>query len=220
VREDLLHDWPGDDVLIGPEVQLLARYRVSRPTLRQAIRILEMEGLVTVKRGRLGGVYTNLPTSESASRAASTYLRSRHITPLQLSSGSIGVTRMIGSHAARNPSVSLRRQFLKFVEEHQARPPDEAEWMSDFEGEWSTRISELVDNPVLSLLWLITAEVWTGDRMAPRFDSRRDAAMRRLRHEIATAIAEGDAETSSDAFGRLVTMVERWVKADAARGGR
>ncbi|MET0362886.1 MAG: winged helix-turn-helix domain-containing protein, partial [Sphingobium sp.] len=37
--------------LLPPEPELMARFAVSRPTLREAIRILETEGLVTTSRG-------------------------------------------------------------------------------------------------------------------------------------------------------------------------
>ena len=37
------------------EPALLDVYKVSRPTLREALRILESEGLVTIKRGAQGG---------------------------------------------------------------------------------------------------------------------------------------------------------------------
>ncbi|MEV6928956.1 GntR family transcriptional regulator [Dactylosporangium sp. NPDC051485] len=42
--------------------ELNRRYPVSLPTLREAMRILEAEGLVTVRRGRLGGAVVHRPS--------------------------------------------------------------------------------------------------------------------------------------------------------------
>lgn len=39
------------------ETELAARFQVSRPTLREAIRVLEYSGLVEVRRGRNGGLF-------------------------------------------------------------------------------------------------------------------------------------------------------------------
>lgn len=53
---------------LGPETELLAQYGVSRPTLREAFRILETESLITIVRGVNGGVVVNRPRVELASR--------------------------------------------------------------------------------------------------------------------------------------------------------
>ncbi|WP_432994041.1 FadR/GntR family transcriptional regulator [Dactylosporangium sp. CA-233914] len=42
--------------------ELIRRYPVSMPTLREAMRILEAEGLITVRRGRLGGAVVHRPS--------------------------------------------------------------------------------------------------------------------------------------------------------------
>ena len=53
---------------LGPENDLLNQYGVSRPTLREAFRILETESLITIVRGANGGVVVNRPRVELASR--------------------------------------------------------------------------------------------------------------------------------------------------------
>ena len=39
---------------LPPEVELMQRYNISRPSLREALRILESEALIVVRRGGLG----------------------------------------------------------------------------------------------------------------------------------------------------------------------
>ena len=53
---------------LGPENELLTRYGLSRPTLREAFRILETESLITIVRGANGGVVVNRPRVELAAR--------------------------------------------------------------------------------------------------------------------------------------------------------
>jgi DNA-binding FadR family transcriptional regulator len=50
------------------ESQLMARFGVSRPTLREAIRILESEGLVEIARGARGGASVLSPSIDVAAR--------------------------------------------------------------------------------------------------------------------------------------------------------
>jgi GntR family transcriptional repressor for pyruvate dehydrogenase complex len=48
------------------ESVLLEEYQVSRPTVREGLRILETEGLVETRRGRQGGAVVRRPTPASA----------------------------------------------------------------------------------------------------------------------------------------------------------
>jgi GntR family transcriptional regulator, transcriptional repressor for pyruvate dehydrogenase complex len=52
----------GDE--LPSETQLVSRFGVSRPTLRDALRILETEGLIRVRRGRSGGATVLQPTAD------------------------------------------------------------------------------------------------------------------------------------------------------------
>ena len=59
------------------EAELLTRFNVSRPTLREAIRILESESLITVRRGAHGGARVQVPNIDVAARYAGFILEHR-----------------------------------------------------------------------------------------------------------------------------------------------
>ncbi len=56
VRGEISQDEP-----LAPESELMQYFGVSRPTLREAFRILESERLITVSRGARGGARVHLP---------------------------------------------------------------------------------------------------------------------------------------------------------------
>jgi len=65
---------------LGREPDLVEQFGVSRPSLREALRILEAEGLITVVRGVLGGVVVRAPAVRETARTASILLATRNVT--------------------------------------------------------------------------------------------------------------------------------------------
>lgn len=67
-------------VALPPEAELMERFGVSRPTLREAYRILESERLIRVVRGARGGARAAEPTIEVAAGYTALLLQVRGAT--------------------------------------------------------------------------------------------------------------------------------------------
>src|SRR5687767_14905824 len=73
----------GDVVAGDPlpnEAELTALFGVSRPTLREALRLLEADGLIEVKRGVRGGPRVRVPDAAVTARHAAMLLQMRGTT--------------------------------------------------------------------------------------------------------------------------------------------
>src|SRR5690348_7772913 len=69
-----------DGAFLGAEGDLLERLGVSRPTLRQAAKMVEHDRLISVRRGIKGGVYASRPEATDAIRTLTRYLRLKGAT--------------------------------------------------------------------------------------------------------------------------------------------
>jgi DNA-binding FadR family transcriptional regulator len=68
---------PGD--MLPSETTLLDEFGVARPTMREALRILESDGLVTVRRGVHGGAQVTEPDLATLARRAGLHLQIRGV---------------------------------------------------------------------------------------------------------------------------------------------
>jgi DNA-binding FadR family transcriptional regulator len=65
---------------LPPEAVLMEQFGVSRPTLREAFRVLESEALISVRRGAHGGARVHTPNGDVAARYAGLVLEHRGTT--------------------------------------------------------------------------------------------------------------------------------------------
>ncbi len=64
------------------ENELIAQFGISRPSIREALRILESESLITLQRGARGGARVHAPSIGTAARYAGAVLQTQE-TPLE-----------------------------------------------------------------------------------------------------------------------------------------
>ncbi|MGB8390016.1 FadR/GntR family transcriptional regulator [Mycobacterium sp.] len=80
LRHQILNGQLAADQQLPSEAELTARLRVSRETLREALRILESQQLVEVRRGRGGGAVVRRPGLEAVGRYVALLLQLRKTT--------------------------------------------------------------------------------------------------------------------------------------------
>jgi GntR family transcriptional repressor for pyruvate dehydrogenase complex len=80
LRSEIVSGRVADGERLGSGDELLERFGVSRPTLREALRVLEAESMITIERGTYGGVIARRPDERYTQRAVMTVLESRGVT--------------------------------------------------------------------------------------------------------------------------------------------
>jgi DNA-binding FadR family transcriptional regulator len=80
LRRQIIRGELPEGAALPSEAALMTRFGVSRPTLREAFRVLESEGLINVRRGAHGGARVQVPNGEAAARYAGLVLEFRGAT--------------------------------------------------------------------------------------------------------------------------------------------
>lgn len=99
------------------EALLLEQFPVSRPSLREAFRILEAEGLLRVRRGKRGGTVIIHPTPDSAAYHVGLLLHARKTTLQDLAAARNLLEPLCAEQAARRRDhISVGRKLIKLTE--------------------------------------------------------------------------------------------------------
>lgn len=77
LRQDILDGRLADGSALAKQEDLLAEFGVSPPSLREALRILQAEGLITVRRGSVGGSVVHVPKPHNAAYTLGLVLQSK-----------------------------------------------------------------------------------------------------------------------------------------------
>ncbi len=103
------------DRYLGSEDDLLARFGISRPTLRQAARMVANDRLIAVRRGSGGGFYATRPDAADSVRALARYLRLRGASLSDILVVTRSVSEQAAVLAAACKDAELRGELLSFA---------------------------------------------------------------------------------------------------------
>ena len=79
LREGILTGRFAEGSALPPERELVVQTQMSRTTVREALRILEVQGLVRIKAGRAGGAFVQRPGKQSVVDSLDLLIRGRQI---------------------------------------------------------------------------------------------------------------------------------------------
>jgi DNA-binding FadR family transcriptional regulator len=220
IRGDILAAPP--EQMLGSEDDLLARYQVSRPTLRQAASLLAQEQLLKVKRGVGGGYFSRRPDTTGVAHSAAVYLMAHSTTMREVLEAVSPIKAELAILASRNRDPELLDALRELAEQD---IPDGGNLYKGFlrsERAFSQLLSLMAGNKVLSL-FLDTLYDFCSE-IPPEQDVYRNhpARIRKYwmaRAEMIRAILAGDEEIAAVFAKRCAEMVTRWTPVESTNGG-
>jgi GntR family transcriptional regulator, transcriptional repressor for pyruvate dehydrogenase complex len=183
---------------------LLAEFNVSRPSLREALRILEAEGLITVRRGNLGGAVVHSPQVGNAAYSVGLVLQSRGVPMTDLRDAIKSIEPVCaGLCAARDDRHEEVLPSLRQVHERVVAAVDDDVEFTISSRRFHEQLVAVCGNQTLILvvgalesLWSSREEAWARDASQTGSfpDSKRRQSGVRAHERILKSIEDGDVD--------------------------
>jgi DNA-binding FadR family transcriptional regulator len=146
---------------LGHEPDLVERFGVSRPSLREALRILEAEGLISVIRGLRGGVVVHEPDQRMTARTAALVLQARNVPLADVydarSTLEPAAVRAVAGLATRKRAAAAAE--LRGLVAEQAAAIEDPEAFGRANARFHARLVELAGNQTLAIVAEMLQEI-------------------------------------------------------------
>jgi DNA-binding FadR family transcriptional regulator len=194
--------WPVGEV-VATEAELLERFAVSPPVLRQAVGILESNQVARMRRGPGGGLVVTAPDESSVGAAVALYLEYLKVQPELVGEARWAIEIACVELAARRITDADVAGLRALVDAEPARARD-----GDFVSllDVHRAIGELSGNPVLSLFLKMLLSLLVSQAKGD-YDQRADDYSSVFDDEHRDHVGIVEALTSGDAALARLRMV-------------
>nr|WP_235949483.1 FadR/GntR family transcriptional regulator [Candidatus Frankia alpina] len=210
LRERILRGEFREGTALPPERELVIQTQMSRTTVREALRILEVQGLVRIKTGRSGGAFVQVPGEESVASSVSLMIRGRQIRLAALLETREAIEPACARLAARYRTDA---DLARLAHADEAIAAEEGS-LTDFlraNVDWHVAVAVASHNELLTgFISALSEAIYTST------DNRGfvDAEVRRVTAQAHQSITEAIRGRDADAaFRRMTRHVHEYVQA-------
>jgi len=224
LRERILSGELADGSMLPKQDDLLAEFRVSPPSIREALRILETEGLITVQRGNVGGAVVHRPQPNKTAYMLAMVLQSRAVDLLDVQTAMRHLEPVCVAACAMRPDreTTILPQLKANIDASRANI-DNADIYIGLARQFHVEIVVGCGNETMSLIIGALEQLWSAqvDKMARKPAQHGAFADRAIRlatlkdHEkIYRLIAKGDSagaeRAARDHYSEAARETEGW----------
>ncbi|MCK0091350.1 FadR family transcriptional regulator [Rhodococcus sp. HNM0563] len=200
------------------EAALMERFGVSRPTLREAFRILESEGIITVLRGARGGARVQAPDGSTAARYTGLILQYRGVPLADVYRARTELEVAAVGLIAADPGDRI--DALAEVVERGDTLVDDPHAFVKYASDVNRTIMELGGNQTMSTLASMLLDIMDAHNalfLSTRTerDSPGTAVALRANHKLVELLRAGEPGAAEAFWRRHLDSVERYMTGDS-----
>jgi GntR family transcriptional repressor for pyruvate dehydrogenase complex len=156
-----------DGDFLPNEAELMAHFSVSRPTLREAVRVLESERLVEVRRGSRTGARVRVPGPEIVARPAGLLLELSGATIADVMVARAGIEPMAARLLAESGTAEAFDELEKMLADY-IPGGWQTDRLAETTGDFHRRMVELSGNATLAMMAGMLHEITVRQVTVPR----------------------------------------------------
>jgi GntR family transcriptional repressor for pyruvate dehydrogenase complex len=204
LRERILTGEYAEGTGLPTERDLVAQTRMSRTTVREALRILEVQGLIRIRAGRTGGAFVQQPGEEAMASTVNLLIRGRHIRLAAL----LETREAIEPFCARLAATHRTAEELEILEDTNRLISDDGAHVAQFlraDTDWHVAVARASHNELLSgLMGALSQGIYTAMEDETFIDLEVRHATIRAHRTITDAIRKQDADAAVRRMSRHV----------------
>ncbi len=191
----------GPGARLETESEMIERTGVGRASVREALRILEVHGLIRIRSGPGGGPTLTQLSSRDFGRISALYFMADHATYREVIEARAPLTGVVARLAAeRAGPAGAHRLRQSITATRAAADLDDRPWADVASGFYAT-IAELCENRVAATFCLALMSIYLEHLPPMPLGARHRERIVAVHEEIATAVERGDGATAE----RLMT---------------
>jgi GntR family transcriptional regulator, transcriptional repressor for pyruvate dehydrogenase complex len=197
---------------LSTEAEMIAEYQVGRATLREALRVLEAQGVIEIRVGAGGGPFVARPDAHRLARMLSLLLRMSDVTLREVLDARLIIEPALAGQAARHRQDSDVQALKGNQQALMSASRGGTEFLRVNE-QFHTLIAQASGNRPLAALWSALAAIADGHEAGVRYTATALSGMIAAHRKIGEAIIARDADEAA----RAMTVHMEATKAYVAR---
>ena len=210
IVRDIVASGSGTGDSLAPEAVMIEQYGVGRESLREALRVLEVQGLITIRRGPAGGPVVGTVDPANLGRVSTLYYHLAGATYRELFDAWATAEAVLADRAATNPRAGSRRAAMRsYVAVDPVDAGDDPVAFERYHTRFHAVVADLALNQVLALSLQAMGRIVAHHAVLTDDPTRLRSLIETDHRRIAVCVTAGDADGARQAMDDHVRGIGR-----------
>jgi len=196
---------------LANEAQMVEQYGAGRSSVREALRLLEADGLVDIRPGLGGGAVVGQPDVNRVARRLTILLRLSGASFSEVVAARKTIEPSLARHAAEAATDEQVAEITASVERLAALSQSNEAFIEE-NARFHSLIADASGNAVLTTFWRAISAIVDGHEVGVRYDERARSAVVAAHRAVAEAVAAREPALAAEAMSAHVSAVDKYLE--------